>query len=313
MVKSCVFPRAYLLLVAVGSFSHSTVWAQQVQLTNPFHSLNDSFYENFGIGLSPMGRSGPRGGWYFGGTNANSTPPQFGGYDPAADATFGFRIGQFGLNGVAGQGSNRSHVMEAPTIVIPNGGTGSIFSGSIRPFVTGVIPIVGNAPMGPMVPMPTPVMTSPLAERMQRMRWSEEQLAAQAAELAAVNEAERVAAAGAALDDAKEDDGPLVMRSGRLVDSEASRPAGSRSSAGSTANHGDLSLRELRQQQAQREAAREYEALVLIEQGRGKEAEGKTGVAKIYYQQALSKADGPLKQQIEAKIRSMNDEATAQK
>ena len=307
MITSCVLRRACLVSVAVVSFSHSTVWAQQVQLTNPFHSINDSFYENFGIGLSPIERSGRRGGWYFGGTKANSTPPQFGGYDTAADATFGFRIGQFGLNGLAGQGSNRSHVMEAPTIVIPNGGTGSIFSGSIRPFVTGVIPIVGNAPMGTMVPMPSPVMTSPLAERMERMRWSEEQLAAQAAEFAARNEVERVAAAGAPRAPADEDDGPLVIRSGRLAESEPSRSAGSMSSVGSTANHGDLSLRELRQQQAEREAAREYEALVLIEQGRGKEAEGKPGVAKIYYQQALSKADGPLKQQIEAIIGSMND------
>jgi hypothetical protein len=192
------------------------------------------------------------------------------------------------LNVVAGQGSSRSHVMEAPTIVIPNGGTGSLFSGSIRPFVTGVTPIVG---MGPMVPMPAPVMTSPLAERLERMRWSEDQLAAQAAELAARREAERVAAAGAALPRNQEDDGPLVLRSGRLSESEAPRSAGSVSS-GSTANHGDLSLREIRQQQAEREAAREYEAMVLLEQGRGKEAEGKAGVAKIYYQQALAKADG---------------------
>lgn len=309
-----------LLLIAGGLFFASTVSAQQIQLTSPFHSLNDSYYENFGIGLSPIERTGRRGGWFFSGLPANSAPPPFGGYDPAADARFGFRMGPFGISGIAGQGSSRSHVMEAPTIVIPNGGTGSIFSGSIRPFVTGVVPVVGNAPMGPMVPSRTPVMTSPLAERLERLGGSEEALAAQAAELAAQDRAARNQAARDRLarPDAPQapperpaEDAPLVIRSGRLVDSPppASRATGggANSTANSTANHGDLSLREIRQQQAQQQAAREYEALVLIEKGRGKEAEGQWGLAKIYYQQALSRADEGLKQQIEAKIRSMKE------
>ncbi len=299
-----------LLLIAVALLCSSTASAQQVQLTSPFHSLNDSFYENFGIGLSPIERTGRRGGWFFSGTQANSTPPPFGGYDPAADARFGFRIGQFGLNAVAGQGSNRSHVMEAPTIVIPHGGSGSIFSGSIRPFVTGVVPIVGNAPMGPM---PTPVMTSPLTERLERLGGSDQALAAQAAAFAAEDRAARNRAARDRLArpepqpprERPSEDAPLVIRGGQLVDSPraASRVVGG--GANSTANHGDLSLREIRQQQAERQAAREYEALVLIEKGRGKEAEGQLGLAKIYYQQALARADEGLKKQIEAKIHSM--------
>lgn len=305
-----------LLLMAVALLCSSTASAQQVQLTSPFHSLNDRFYENFGIGLSPIERTGRRGGWFFSGTQANSTPPPFGGYDPAADASFGFRIGQFGINGVAGQGSSRSHVMEAPTIVIPNGGTGSIFSGSIRPFVTGVVPIVGNAPMGPMIPMPTPVMTSPLAERLARLGGSEQALAAQAAEFAAEDRAARNQAARDRLvrpdaaqvrPERRSEDAPLVIRGGRGEDAPATASRGLGGGANSTANHGDLSLREIRQQQAQQQAAREYEALVLVEKGRGKEAEGELGLAKIYYQQALSRADEGLKQQIEAKIRSMDN------
>jgi hypothetical protein len=305
-----------LLLIAGGLLLSSTASAQQVQLTSPFHSLNDSFYENFGIGLSPIERTGRRGGWFFGGTQANSAPPPFGGYDPAADARFGFRVGPFGINGVAGQGSSRSHVMEAPTIVIPNGGTGSIFSGSLRPFVTGVVPIVGHAPMRPMVPMPTPVMTSPLAERLERLGGSEGMLAAQAAEFAAEERAARQQAArdrwgrpdaAQAPPERPSEDAPLVIRGGRSEDAPTTASRGSGGGASSTANHGDLSLREIRQQQAEQQAAREYEALVLIEKGRGKEAEGELGLAKIYYQQALSRADEGLRKQIEAKIHSMDD------
>jgi hypothetical protein len=100
------------------------------------------------------------------------------------------------------------------------------------------------------------------------------------------------------------DDAPLVIQGGRMAGSGSEGSAATGASAGSTANHGDLSLREIRQQQAERDAARQYEALVLIEKGRGKEADGQPGLAKIYYQQALSRAEGTLREQIEAKIRS---------
>jgi hypothetical protein len=302
-----VFRRAYWVFAAVALVSAHTGWAQQVQVTTPFHSLNDSYYENFGIGLSPMGRMGNRGGWFFSGTPANSTPPQFGGYDPSADATFGFRIGQFGLNAIAGQGSNRSHVMEAPTVVIPNGGSGGIFSGSQRPFVMGVIPIVGNAPMAPMIPVNAPMTTSPLAERIERMRQAEEQMAARAVEAAARDDVEMAAAFQAPPARPTEDDAPLVIRGGRVLDSDTTRSGGSIAPAGSTANRGDLSLQEIQQQQSQRDAALEYEVAVLVEKARGKEAEGKPGLAKIYYQQAASRADGQLKQEIEARIRALSE------
>jgi hypothetical protein len=307
MTSTRVIWQTCWVFVVVGWYSLATVSAQQIQLTSPFHSINEGFYENFGIGLSPIERTGRRGGWFFSGTPANSTPPQFGGYDPAADARFGFRMGPFGLNAVAGQGSNRTHVMEAPTIVIPSGGSGSIFSGSIRPFVTGITPIVGNAPMGPMVPMATPVMTSPLSERLERMGVSEEQLAARAAEYAARRERDRLTEVRAAPAAPARDDAPLVIQGGRMAGSGSEGSAASGASAGSTANHGDLSLREIRQQQAERDAGRQYEALVLIEKGRGKEADGQPGLAKIYYQQALSRAEGTLREQIEAKIRAMDE------
>ncbi len=39
--------------------------------------------------------------------------------------------------------------MTAPSIVVPNGGVGSIFSGQLSPFVTGINPVLGRAELIP--------------------------------------------------------------------------------------------------------------------------------------------------------------------
>ena len=299
--------RTAIWLIAMAALLPAAVMAQQVQITTPYHSINDSFYENFGFGWAPVDKTGPNGGWYFSGIPANTAPPPFGGYDPAADARLGFRIGPFGFNMLAGQGSNRSHVMQAPTIVIPNGGTGYLFDGSVSPFVMGVVPVVGNAPMGQMVPVTTPISTSPLAERLERLQQAEELRAARAAEAAAADAPGIAEVVPAVPDPPAQDDAPLVMKGGRIVDPGSDSPASTAGSAGSTANHGDLSLKDIEQQQAEQDAALRYEVLVLIEKARGKEAEGQPGLAKIYYQQAASRAEGDLKQQLDAKIESLGD------
>lgn len=280
-------------------------YAQQVQLTSPLQTINDSFYENFGFGGIHMGRGGPGGGWHLNTGPANSTPPPFGGYDPAADARFGMQFGgPFGLgfNMLAGQGSTRSNTVTAPTIVIPNGGTGSIFSGSIRPFVTGVIPVVGNAQYGPMMPMMAPQPSvSPLAERVAQLQ--QQQAATQAAAGAAPGPVPAVQPAPPARGDR-----PLVINGGPLAaQAPAGRSATSASDNDSTANHGDLSVAEIRRQQAARDATQLEEIQARIEKARGLEETGKPGQAKIYYQQAATRADGELKKQLLEKIRSLDE------
>ena len=276
--------------------------AQQVQLTSPYQTMSDSFYENFGFGGINMGRSGPGGGWYFNTGPAGSTPPQFGGYDPGADARFGMRFGGplgFGFNMLAGQGSSRSNTVTAPTIVMPNGGSGSLFSGSIRPFVTGVVPIVGNAPAVPMMPIAPQYSVSPLAQRLAQLQ---QQPATQAGAGADRDPVPVAPPPRPAADDA----GPLVIKGGQVQgDPEAGRPAAAAASGDSTANHGDLSVAEIRRQQAAEEAARLEEIQVRIEKAKGLEEAGKPGQAKIYYQQAATRADGELKQQLLDKIRSL--------
>jgi hypothetical protein len=185
-----------------------------------------------------------------------------------------------------GQGSSRSVVNETPTVVIPNGGQGTIIDTSQRPFVTGVIPVVGGvgAPMiiggygpGPGFGMPVSQPVSPLFERIQRLN----------ADAALRRQAQRQAAAGG----------------GRGGDRLAS--GGGDSDAGSTAEHGDLSVAEIRRRQAAEKEAADDDLAAWIERARGAEAEGKRNVARIYYRMAAGRATGELKQQLIEKYREL--------
>jgi general secretion pathway protein D len=84
------------------------------------------------------------------GLNQNSFAsaiPQFGGFDASTAANFGFAI----LSDIevffliqASKGDTRTNVMQAPTVTLINGQTATVFDGSFRPFVTSLIPIVGD-------------------------------------------------------------------------------------------------------------------------------------------------------------------------
>ncbi len=76
-----------------------------------------------------------------------SAVPQFGGFDPATAANFGFAI----LSDIevffllqAAKGDQRSNVVQAPTVTMFNGQSASVFDGSLQPFVTSIQPIVGD-------------------------------------------------------------------------------------------------------------------------------------------------------------------------
>jgi hypothetical protein len=136
--------------------------AQNINVTTPFVSSSDSYYENFGInfgfgfrggsgpgsrvvGYGPQGRIFPNILFSNGGFGP---PPVFGGYNPNAAARLGIsRVGPnggFSLGIVAGKGSTRTNITTAPSLTVQNGFGGSIASGQVAPFVTGVIPFVGN-------------------------------------------------------------------------------------------------------------------------------------------------------------------------
>ncbi|HMO15315.1 MAG TPA: hypothetical protein PKD64_10495 [Pirellulaceae bacterium] len=144
-----------------------TAQAQMIQTSTPFTTVSDSYYENFGVnfgfqlnggrgagsrivGLGPGGNILPNVTFTQGG--AASAIPPFGGFDPNSQAHFGWLnssgSGQYGLGLSMGKGSSRTLTSTVPTVVGFNGTTSSIFSGQMRPFVTGFFPVVGqNAPL----------------------------------------------------------------------------------------------------------------------------------------------------------------------
>ncbi len=147
---------------AVCGFAFQETPAQNVNVTTPFVSSSDSYYENFGInfgfgfrggtgngsrvvGYGPQGRVFPN---IFFSNGGFGPPPVFGGYNPNAAARFGFNQigpnGGFSLGIVAGKGSTRTSITNAPSLTVQNGFGGSFATGQVTPFVTGAIPIVGN-------------------------------------------------------------------------------------------------------------------------------------------------------------------------
>lgn len=80
-----------------------------------------------------------------------ASAPQFGGFDASTAATFGFAI----LSDIevfflveAAQGDQRSNVLQAPKVTLFNGQSAAVADTSQRPFVTSIIPVVGDFSVG---------------------------------------------------------------------------------------------------------------------------------------------------------------------
>jgi hypothetical protein len=236
--------------------------AQQVNVQTPFNGVGHSLYEQIGVNWGVRGN-----GWFFNFGGPPPVPP-FGGYDPGAQANFGFGGPNGFLNITAGQGSDRSIVSSSPSVTVMNGGTG-YFSDTIqRPFVTGLIPVVGSAPGLPGTGVPGPILgPSVLQERLSRLQ------------------AEGAAAA---------------------APSAPSAPASVAPPAASSAERGELSVAEIKaRRSAEKSAAAgaaQAEIDALLEQARGAEAEGKPNVARIYLQQAARRAPDDRRSEIQAWI-----------
>ncbi len=79
--------------------------------------------------------------------NFASTTPQFGNFDPNSGAQFGFAIlsdieAFFVLQ--AAQGDDRTNILQAPKVTLFNGQSANVNDQVTRPFVTSVIPVVGD-------------------------------------------------------------------------------------------------------------------------------------------------------------------------
>ncbi|MBM4003606.1 MAG: hypothetical protein FJ295_10015 [Planctomycetes bacterium] len=230
--------------------------------------VSDGFYERFGIRWGIHGR-----GFFF--DNGGPGPvPVFGGFDPNTQGQFGFagRNGYFNL--FAANGNSRSIVSNSAILTLPNGGYGEVMSSELRPFVTGVVPVVGDG------------STSLLEERLHRLRSGE-----RGSMVRRRVEAPADPGFGA--------EGELSRD--RSV--EASRS--SSSSAGSSAVRGDLSLAEIRRRQAADDAARDTAVLELRDKGRQHEARGELGAARVFYQQALKRAQSTVAEELRGKLEEL--------
>ena len=145
---------AFAILTALAAAgSASLALAQQVRVATPHPTVSHSFYEQFGVNWGIRGN-----GWFF--NFGGPVAPPFGGFDPNAGANFGFGGPNGFLNFTASQGSSTTFSGQTPMVTVINGGTGAFFDQTVRPFVTGVIPVVGGQP---------PAFGSVLEERLSRL------------------------------------------------------------------------------------------------------------------------------------------------
>ena len=260
-----------ILVAGIGYPTSSD--AQQVVITSPFHNIHDSFYEHIGFGMG-YSNIGPRGGWFFDFNSMNGAVPPFGGW-AGGGARFGFGLrngnSRFNFNMVLAQGNTRSMTMVAPSITVPNGYGGSIFSGSVRPFVTGWVPVVGQGwSVQPVIPYRH--SATELREKLRRINDpGEESTSPQAGR-------------------------PQAPEPDLVIGGQERPPAEPRFS--SSAERGDDSLAAIRRQLEQEDRKLLAEAYELIIEGQQAELAGKKGVARIYYRQAANRCQGELQQNL---------------
>ena len=153
VVRQLLFGLLFIWLV------NTSLPGQQINVGTPFSTVSDSFFESFGVnfGFSIPGGHGPGSrvvGYNGLGVTPNinfsqgsfgSTIPAFGGYSPNTGAQFGFSGGGISLGFELAQGSSRTLTSTTPSVTLMNGGIGTISSGAMTPFVTGVIPVVGSS------------------------------------------------------------------------------------------------------------------------------------------------------------------------
>lgn len=135
-----------LLFLATEFIGAPTAEAQMVQTSTPFQTFGSSFSEQSGV------RWTLRGPNFFANSGGGVLPP-FGNPDPNAGLRTGFGFGGGGgIRGSLGfnfaQGSSRTMTSTTPSITTMDGYPGTITSQTIRPFVTGVTPVIGGNAYG---------------------------------------------------------------------------------------------------------------------------------------------------------------------
>lgn len=142
-----IMPHRFAMAGVFGFFLIATarVEAQLTQTTTPQQRFGSGYFEQSGIQWSLRGNN------FFANSGGGVMAP-FGNSAPGAGLSAGFGFGGGGVNGSLGfnfaQGSSRTITSTSPSITTMNGYPGSISVGTIRPFVTGVTPVIGGYSYG---------------------------------------------------------------------------------------------------------------------------------------------------------------------
>lgn len=269
------FGRRALAVVVVMALARGAV-AQQVNVGTPYGNGGHSFYENIGLGWGMSGN-----GWSF--NFPGPVAPPFGGGGTGGGASFGGGFGGGGFRLTAEQGASRSFSSQSPSVTVMNGGMGYFSDTQIRPFVTGLVPVVGNMPTAPpLLPM-VGNEVNPVHERLGRLA-AEGPAAAAKARAADVEEVDAAA------------DKPLVLGGGG---------GGGFAASESSAARGDLSIAEIKARQAAAASQTDSEVAALMLKAETALADGKSGVAKVYYQMAARRATGDQQREVAKKLQEL--------
>jgi hypothetical protein len=253
----------------------------------PLRAGAESYFEQFNVNWALDWRTPHSFGFVqFGG--APAALPPFGGFRPGAGLEFGLARqwgnGSFSLNLSAAQGRSSTLTMNAPSVMMMNGVPGFIQSGTVRPFVTGLIPVVGAYPVAPRwtpYPVAVPVRVSPLVAKFQRLQY-------EAAVGGKPSPAESVELLEAPADSAAS----IAVRG---LENESS------------AQRGDIGVAEIRRLQAAEDAQRQQELSQLIEEGRAAERQGQWSIARVRYQQAAARSEGEQRRLLLRDVERLKD------
>ncbi|MCM2371793.1 hypothetical protein [Aporhodopirellula aestuarii] len=146
-----------LFATLVSLTSANIASGQLIQQTVPNQNIGSSFFENNGVQWNVNGPG------FFANFGGGAVTPPFGNFTPNSGLQTGVGISGGGFSGGIGlnlsQGSSRSNVSTSASLTTMDGMPGYISSQTVRPFVTGVTPVVGGqafaSSMPPLPPSPT--------------------------------------------------------------------------------------------------------------------------------------------------------------
>lgn len=235
--------------------------AQQINSGVGNINSGDSFSEFIGSNWGARGRN-----WFFnfgGGAPGGGAAPPFGGVPGGIGGGFGFGGGGVsgGFGFTAGQGYSSSLGSTSGSITTMNGAPGYLFNGTLTPFVTQIIPVVGTS---------GPTVVSPLALKLQ-----------QAGGVQGLRPPLRM----------PESDAATTESAG---DERSVRPSSNNGLAGngSSAERGDFSVAAIRRSQAAETAALEAELDQFIAEADRLQAAGDNRGAALQYSKAAAKVEG---------------------